>query len=284
VFSQVRSWLTGRRLVSLPFSDHCAPLVTHTGELDELLAAAVERCRTERVDYVELRPPTALAVVNRFTQTRTFMWHVLDLRPDLSALFRNAHESSFRRKVRRASREGVVCLEGRSDAMLKRFYALHTSTRRRHGAPPQPFSWFTNLRDAFGERLTVIVGERRGEALAAILLLQQGKTVVYKYGASDSLHHPVGAMSALLWYAVERARAWGATRLDLGRTDLDDTGLIRFKDRLGASSSQVTYLRFPTERRPRAESLTRGIVKRIVMAMPNGAAQLVGRLVYRHLG
>src|SRR5580704_12775701 len=27
VFCQVESWLTGKRLVSLPFSDHCAPLV-----------------------------------------------------------------------------------------------------------------------------------------------------------------------------------------------------------------------------------------------------------------
>ena len=27
VFCRVESWLTGRRLVSLPFSDHCEPLV-----------------------------------------------------------------------------------------------------------------------------------------------------------------------------------------------------------------------------------------------------------------
>jgi hypothetical protein len=27
VFCRVRSWLTGRRSISLPFSDHCEPLV-----------------------------------------------------------------------------------------------------------------------------------------------------------------------------------------------------------------------------------------------------------------
>src|SRR5216683_3051172 len=28
VFCRIKSWLTGRRLVSLPFSDHCEPLVS----------------------------------------------------------------------------------------------------------------------------------------------------------------------------------------------------------------------------------------------------------------
>jgi hypothetical protein len=37
VFCKVKSWLTGRRLVSLPFSDHCDPLVESSAEFDDLL-------------------------------------------------------------------------------------------------------------------------------------------------------------------------------------------------------------------------------------------------------
>src|SRR5580700_8950379 len=37
VFCQISNWLKGRRLVSLPFSDHCAPLVGNQEELDCLL-------------------------------------------------------------------------------------------------------------------------------------------------------------------------------------------------------------------------------------------------------
>ncbi len=33
VFCEVDSWLTGRRLVSLPFSDHCEPLLQTTRRL-----------------------------------------------------------------------------------------------------------------------------------------------------------------------------------------------------------------------------------------------------------
>src|SRR6266516_2076726 len=39
-FCLVKSHLTGRRLVSLPFSDYCQPLVGNSDELKELLAAA----------------------------------------------------------------------------------------------------------------------------------------------------------------------------------------------------------------------------------------------------
>src|SRR5437879_4363805 len=36
VFCCVSSWLTGRRMVSLPFSDHCEPLVDRPVDLEDL--------------------------------------------------------------------------------------------------------------------------------------------------------------------------------------------------------------------------------------------------------
>ena len=44
VFCRIDSWLTGRRLVSLPFSDHTEPLVDSEGELQYLLGC-LERDR-----------------------------------------------------------------------------------------------------------------------------------------------------------------------------------------------------------------------------------------------
>src|SRR5262245_33815346 len=39
VFCRIRSWLTGSRLVALPFSDHCEPLVDTPEQLDCILNA-----------------------------------------------------------------------------------------------------------------------------------------------------------------------------------------------------------------------------------------------------
>ena len=49
-FCRVNSILTGKRLVSLPFSDHCQPL-----SADGLLQALPAICREQHLKYVELR-------------------------------------------------------------------------------------------------------------------------------------------------------------------------------------------------------------------------------------
>src|ERR1051326_520611 len=49
VLCNVSSWLTGKRSVSLPFSDHCNPLVQSEDALRELLTFAhAERRRSEQ--------------------------------------------------------------------------------------------------------------------------------------------------------------------------------------------------------------------------------------------
>src|SRR6266404_3254950 len=47
VFCRVESWLTGRRLVSLPFSDYCQPLLEKEDDLEVLTAALEQECRSE---------------------------------------------------------------------------------------------------------------------------------------------------------------------------------------------------------------------------------------------
>ena len=55
LFTRVRSWLTGRRLVSLPFSDHCEPLVDTADELRGLCLAVLRYRAQGGWRYVEMR-------------------------------------------------------------------------------------------------------------------------------------------------------------------------------------------------------------------------------------
>jgi CelD/BcsL family acetyltransferase involved in cellulose biosynthesis len=50
VFCDVRSWLTGRRLVSLPFSDHCDPLIEETKQLGEMVRLPRTRAASKWVE------------------------------------------------------------------------------------------------------------------------------------------------------------------------------------------------------------------------------------------
>jgi hypothetical protein len=148
VCCRVRSWLSGSRLVSLPFSDHCDPLVSSSEGISPILQHLKNERRRGGWKYVELRPlsPEFASLHDRGTLSGdSYLLQVLDLRPDLEDLFRRFHKSCVQRKIQRAKRERLVYEEGRSETLLRKFYSLLILTRRRHGVPPQPLGWFRNV-------------------------------------------------------------------------------------------------------------------------------------------
>jgi lipid II:glycine glycyltransferase (peptidoglycan interpeptide bridge formation enzyme) len=133
-----------------------------------------------------------------------------------------------------------------------------------------------------GEAVTIRIARKDGRPVAGILTLRSGRSVVYKYGGSDPSFHHFGGMAALLWRAIQDARATGAEEFDLGRSDLDQTGLVAFKDRWGAQRATLTYYCYPTHRHVARRRL--GAVSPLLARMPPGMLGLAGRLLYRHAG
>lgn len=196
-FCEVKSWITGARLVSLPFSDHCEPLVSDAGELRTILAELRKQTAGD-LRYIEIRPRSI--EIGPQTDFRPYAQHCLsmiDLRPGVEELYSRLHKDSIQRKLRRAEREHVVLDQGRSEKFLLEFYELMVLTRRRHQIPPQPLAWFQNLIQSFGKKLTIHVARVDNKAIASILTLRHKKTIVYKYGCSDERFHNMGAMPFL---------------------------------------------------------------------------------------
>jgi CelD/BcsL family acetyltransferase involved in cellulose biosynthesis len=284
VFCRVSSWITGRRVVSLPFSDHCEPLFDTE---DAFLCAADAMRRAfaaELATHIELRPLTRPAVSTGFQQSDGFRFHRLDLRPPEEMIFARFHENCVQRKIRRALREGLRYETGRSPDLLLRFYRLHITTRRRQQLPPQPLSWFRNLAGWMGDNLTVHLASKHDQTVAGLLTLRHRRTVVYKYGCSDRAFSNLGGTQLLFWRVIQEAKRDGLLDFDLGRTDPSNEGLIRFKDRLGAAASALTYWRYPAPTERPIPGPLMGAAKRLISLLPDVCLAAAGRLVYRHLG
>src|SRR5262249_39441355 len=156
VFCKVTSWLTGRRLVSVPFADQCQLLLDTPQDRDELIRVLQEIATSERLAYVELRSQDTDSLQRLGWQAHSsFRLHVLDLQRPLDDLFRATHKTCIQNAIRRAERTGLHYEEGVSDELLRAFYSLLIVTRRRHRIPPQPIEWFRNLRECLGERLKI---------------------------------------------------------------------------------------------------------------------------------
>ena len=291
VFCRVESWLTGRRLVSLPFSDHCEPLVDAEGDLEVLTAALEEESEREQWRYIELRPLERFKMVTPLHHTAVpYTFHQLDLTADLDTLFRNFHKSSTQRKIRRAEREGLAYSEGATEHLLDQFYELFTVTRKRHRLPPPPRQWFACLMDCFGDALKIRVASHRGQPVAAMITIRHKETLVYKYGCSDSAFNNLGSMHLLFWKAIQDAKACGLRFFDLGRTDADQQGLITFKNRWGATQSVVNYSRYSVSEQCAhlfdlsAAKWKSKVAKCMLAHLPLGTLSTIGSVLYGHIG
>jgi CelD/BcsL family acetyltransferase involved in cellulose biosynthesis len=282
LFCRVRSWMTGPRLVSLPFSDHCEPLVESRDTLGRMLDALQSRLGNEG-RYIEMRPLTAVSGAHGFVPSAEYCIHTVDIRSELPAVFSRFHRNHVQRSIRKAERLDVQVDAGRSPDLLDRFYALHMMTRRRHGVPVQPLSWFRNVVDSLGDRVVVQIAKHQGRSVAAIVTAAHERTLVYKYGCSDAAYNRLGATPLLFWRAIQAAKDRGLEELDLGRTDLDNEGLLAFKDHLGGTRRALTYFRCSVNGSAvSGKSWTPTIARHAYGLAPRSIQASLSRAFYRH--
>lgn len=289
-FCHVKSWATGRRLVSLPFSDYCEPLMDDPADTHMCIRALERSLVASNLLYVEFRALHDLGDVTSLSMSSSpYISQKLDLALPVDAIFRNFHKDSTQRKIRRAEREGLTHQEGRSESLLETFYNLLLPTRRRHQVPPQPRRWFENLIECFGEALTIRVAFQGPRPTAAILTLRHKDKLFYKYGCSDERFHNLGGMHLLFWIAIQQAKQDGMSVLDFGRSDIQSTGLVTFKERWGCSRSTVNYWRLTPSHNQKCAYSTKTdwkemLAKRVVSHLPDRILESLGNALYRHVG
>jgi hypothetical protein len=285
VFCRVESWLTGNRLVSVPFADHCEMLVDDAADRYELLSFVAGILSSNQFKYAELRPTRKEPEEEcGFRLSRSYALHTLDLRPGLQDILRKSHKTSIQQKIRRAQRQELDYTEGNDRQHIRKFYQLLLLTRRRQKIPPQPLEWFDNLAKYFGENLQIRLLLKGGQPVAGVLTLQWKNTVVDKYSCSDAQANNLGCIPLLLWRVIEHAKKNGIDTFDLGRSDWEGTGLVEFKDRWGAQRAELKYWRLPSESVSSGEDWKLRVAGPIFARMPDLFLATSGRILYRHIG
>ena len=286
---RIRSWLTGNRLVSLPFSDHCAVLCDSAEDIERLIGELQSGILLKEWKYFEFRPSDETSSNSaqklEFKATSNYVLHSIDLRPKSEDIFSRFDKDSVRRRIRHAEQIGVVERCGSSEDMLRHFFRLVVRTRARHSLPPQPFEWFKNLLESMGNAADLRLAYWEDKPVAGVLTLHFKRTSYYKYGASDETQHKLGAMPFLLWRAILNAKSRDSISFDLGRTREDELGLMRFKSRWTSNFEPLTYWTYPSDR-----SLTSlndwklTMVKHLCAVLPPWLLAAAGRTIYRHVG
>jgi CelD/BcsL family acetyltransferase involved in cellulose biosynthesis len=275
---ELRDPVRGRRWSALPFTDRCPPLLGEPGA-EARLAAALRAAAAEagcarlevRAELADL-PAAAVATMQE-----------LDLEPGPDALERG-FSSAARRNTRKARREGVVVRRAESEEDLtETYYALHLQTRHRLGVPVQPKRFFRALwrhmlEPGHGHLLLAFADD---VPIAGAVFLYAGRTVVYKYGASDVSGWRLRPNNVLFTEAIRWSADAGYRRFDFGRSDFVDEGLRAFKKGWGADERSLVY----SSVREGAVSAPDGggkLLGEVIRRSPPGVCRALGETLYRY--
>jgi len=283
-FVHVRD-IRGERIVCLPFSDYCDPLV-EDGEawrdlVDPIFAYDLPialRCLRNSVPVEDAR----------FQAHLRGLWHGVDLIRSEDDLW-STLDGSARQNVRKAQRNGVTVREGRTLLDVRTFHEMHCRLRKsKHRLLAQPLGFFETLYEVFSpsDGLTVLLAECSGKVVAGILFLEWGDTLYYKFNASvDQRHCP---NDLLAWEGIRMGRRRGLARLDFGLSDIEQPGLVRYKRKFATEEKGIQFLRWRPQgySDPRAEEATQmlGRVTSLLTdpAVPDDIARAAGNELYRY--
>jgi len=281
---EVCSVLTGRRGVSLPFTDYCYSLDAGENRGRPFYEMAMAEGRRRGWRYFERRngndggPKAAPSL--------SFWGHEIDLTVGAARLS-DGMASASRRAVRKAEKAGLKVEFQTSRAAVDAYFDLHSQTRKRHGLPPQPLAFFWNIQKSLfsagqGEVGLVFL---EGKPIAGAVYLWFGRRAMYKFGASDSDARIERPNNLLMWRAMERYEAKGFEALHLGRTSLPHEGLRRFKTGFGAREERIDFCKFDFKKGEfvREQDKVEGWFNRVFAKMPIFALRLAGKMLYPHL-
>ncbi len=281
---EVSSYLTGKRGVSLPFTDLYEPNCTDSSSFGKIFEAIKEFGIKRGWKYIELRGGGQY-LHSQSASTR-FYTHNLELTQPPEDIFKR-FSSSTRRAIRKSERHSLTVTKSNSPDSVDILYQLLCKTRKRHGLPPQPSRFFRHIENEIlkNEWGSIFTAHYQGKPIATALFLHNGYNSIYKFGASDLSHQNLRANNLVMWSAILWLINNGYRSLNFGRCSLHNHGLRKYKRSWGASESIAHYFRFDLvhNRFVQQKDESRGWHNRIFQILPIPVSKLVGTILYPHV-
>ena len=285
-FMNIRSPLTGKRLVSLPFSDYCEPLISSPEYAYEIKNEIFRYCKLNKLHYVEFRTSKIIFPIDA-SNYRTDLRHVLMLDKSEKEILKSFSENT-KRNIKKSTKENVsVSVKNNSDGM-KVFYDMFCVTRQKHGLPPQPLKFFKNIFDLIilKDLGDLIIAEHNNKPIAGAIYFKFGEKIIYKFGASYPQYFDFRGNNAVMWYAIQKYLNEKYKEFDFGRTEMNHEGLRKFKLSWNTQEQFIYTTRYnlKTDKYIPAEIKTEGFHNKVFNITPIWLLKFIGNTLYKHIG
>jgi hypothetical protein len=281
---EIRNFGTGTRGVSLPFSDYCDPLLSGNVRLQDVLGNAIEYGKKRGLTSLEIR--TRKEVPEEISPYGYYFHHDLDITEGEEKLF-SRFRGSNQRNIKNATRKGVEVKFQTSLEAVEKYYALHCGTRKRHGLPPQPFSFFRNIQKHILSKGNgfVALAYYRGESIAGGIYIHSGEKALFKFGASEVRYQELRANNLIMWEAIRWYSRNGFRNFSFGRTDPENEGLRNYKRGWGSNENKIANIKYDVKNNKYSnkKKITYGFHNKIFNHLPISISRLIGGMIYKYM-
>jgi hypothetical protein len=282
---EIDSMLTGRRGISLPFTDYCEPVAENCSQFQDLFDRIITYGKKKGWKVLELRGG------GNFFQdaphSSQYLRHTLDLSKSEEHVF-SAFRDSTKRNIKKAISEGVDVKLCTSIESINEFYRLNCLTRKEHGLPPQPYYFFKKVyEDIISKNLGfVALASYNNKIIAGAMYFYLGEKAVYKYGASDKKYHHLRANNLVMWEAIRWYCKAGFKNFCFGRTEFDNPGLRQFKNGWGTKETIIYYYKYDLTKDAfiTDNNDMTAFYHKVFKKTPVSVLKILGSLLYKHIG
>ena len=281
---EVESWVTGRRGISLPFTDECNPLCPNSDSFQKVFRDAQTLAIMHSWRYLECRGGGEW--LNGAAASESFFGHRLDLRDAEGYIF-NRLEGGTRGAIAKASRSGLIVEFSQSIEDIFTFYDLMCKTRRRQGLPPQPYKFFKNIHRYIlsSNQGCIALALLEGKPIAGAIFLHFRKITIYKFAASEEKFRSLCPNNLVLWEAILWHQKRGFDLLEFGRTAVNNHGLRKFKLSWSPIEYKIEYFRYYIQSMNFGKSKECSFMRAhsIFKLLPTPLSKMAGAALYRHV-
>ena len=280
--AEVRSFLFGHALVSLPFCVYGGAAATDPAAIPALHAEARRIAAGLGVGHLELR--NRIPREPGWARQALYVTFRKEILPDVEA-----NMLAIPRKQRAMVRKGVKCgLRSEIDPDAGRFFALYADNMHRHGTPPLPRRYFDALRRVFGNDVEVLtVLDAGGQPVSGVVSFYFRDEVLPYYAGDAVAARDLAANDFKYWELMRRGCERGYRVFDYGRSKRG-TGSFDFKRNWGFEPQPLHYEYdlHRSDRVPENNPLNPKYRTFIALwrRMPKSVATRLGPLIARSLG
>ena len=281
---QVKSILTGNRLISLPFAYVAGPIADSNIIEQELFKKAKRLHLSLKTDYLEIKSMVQKSV--KWEMSDYFCIYQLKLLKDTQAVFKTFQRDSIRKGINRAKKKGVTVVQDNSLKGLKIYYQLDLMNKSNLGVAAHPLFFLEKIFQEMPEYFRLYLAKFEGKFVAGLIDFNYKKTALAVYGASDKKYLKYYSNTLLYWQAIEDACLEGYEIFDFGRTAQDNTNLITYKKKWGTKEQKLFYYYYPKKINKLSNERSGfkyKILTNIWKKMPLVVSGKLSNLLYKHL-